>query len=262
MNDISNQASSKKDSSLSGFIAFLVIAIVIIGLVSWGFERALTKYVTDPQERGLFGDMFGALNTAFSGLAFAGVIYAIILQRTELGYQREELRRSAEAQDATQKALNEQVRMMQETAKLTVAAMQPEVIVYVAADEARGQFLLLIIENIGKGVAKNIAFTPSKPIAIINRPPSKGPLATGIPFLAPGGKRVFIWGRYDDLLKQLHDSVITVTVSFENAAGAPLPEQHCPIEVLSFDATDAVDHDGARLSARELKRIADKLDQR
>ncbi|PKN35628.1 MAG: hypothetical protein CVU61_02060 [Deltaproteobacteria bacterium HGW-Deltaproteobacteria-19] len=42
-------------------------------------------------QRGTFGDMFGAVNALFSGLAFAGVIYAIFLQRKELILQREEL---------------------------------------------------------------------------------------------------------------------------------------------------------------------------
>ena len=41
--------------------------------------------------RGQFGDSFGAINALFAGLAFAGVIYAIILQKKELGLQRDEL---------------------------------------------------------------------------------------------------------------------------------------------------------------------------
>jgi hypothetical protein len=36
--------------------------------------------------------MFGAANALFSGFAFAGVIFAILLQRRELALQREELR--------------------------------------------------------------------------------------------------------------------------------------------------------------------------
>jgi hypothetical protein len=35
--------------------------------------------------------MFGAVNALFSGLAFAGLIYAILLQREELEFQRQEL---------------------------------------------------------------------------------------------------------------------------------------------------------------------------
>lgn len=42
--------------------------------------------------RGQFGDLFGSINALFSGLAFAGVVVAIWLQREELKLQREELR--------------------------------------------------------------------------------------------------------------------------------------------------------------------------
>ena len=38
-----------------------------------------------------FGDRFEAVNALFAGLAFAGVIFAIILQWKELGLQRKEL---------------------------------------------------------------------------------------------------------------------------------------------------------------------------
>ncbi len=40
---------------------------------------------------GTFGDTFGSINALFSGLAFVGLIYAILLQREELGLQRQEL---------------------------------------------------------------------------------------------------------------------------------------------------------------------------
>lgn len=41
--------------------------------------------------RGTFGDMFGAVNALFSGLAFATLIYTSWMQRDELALQREEL---------------------------------------------------------------------------------------------------------------------------------------------------------------------------
>ena len=46
---------------------------------------------------GVFGDTFGLVNAGFSGLAFLGVIYAIILQSRELELQRKELHHSVEA---------------------------------------------------------------------------------------------------------------------------------------------------------------------
>lgn len=45
----------------------------------------------DRPDRGTFGDMFGSVNALFSGFAFAGVLYAIFLQRRELKLQRLEL---------------------------------------------------------------------------------------------------------------------------------------------------------------------------
>ncbi|MCK6429690.1 MAG: putative phage abortive infection protein [Burkholderiaceae bacterium] len=53
---------------------------------------AITGLVLLPREdRGTIGDMFGAANALFSGLAFAGIIYTIWIQRTELQLQRKEL---------------------------------------------------------------------------------------------------------------------------------------------------------------------------
>ena len=42
-------------------------------------------------ERGTFGDMFGAVNALFSGLAFAGLIVTLIMQHEELKNQRKEI---------------------------------------------------------------------------------------------------------------------------------------------------------------------------
>lgn len=43
------------------------------------------------EEAGQFGDMFGAVNALFSGLALIGVVVAIFYQRSELKLQRKEL---------------------------------------------------------------------------------------------------------------------------------------------------------------------------
>jgi len=44
-----------------------------------------------PTGAGDFGDQFGAVNALFSGLAFVGVIAALIYQKSELALQRQEL---------------------------------------------------------------------------------------------------------------------------------------------------------------------------
>ena len=75
--------------------------------------------------RGQFGDLFGVVNALFSGLAFAGLIYTVMLQREELALQREELhltreelRRSATAQEQQEAALRVQAHAAERSAKL------------------------------------------------------------------------------------------------------------------------------------------------
>lgn len=74
---------------------------------------------------GTFGDMFGAINALFSGLAFAGIIFTILLQREELKLQRKELEltrteltRTASAQEASQEELSKQAETLQKTAQI------------------------------------------------------------------------------------------------------------------------------------------------
>lgn len=65
---------------------FWLVPVLVIAI--W----AVSGWVLYPREdRGTFGDMFGAVNALFSGLAFAGIIYAVLLQRKELQLQRREL---------------------------------------------------------------------------------------------------------------------------------------------------------------------------
>ena len=79
-------------------------------------------YFPDLTKRGIVGDSFGVINSLFSGLAFAGAIYTILLQRKELGYQREELTqnrqeiaRAADAQEKSEEALRNQSDILQKT---------------------------------------------------------------------------------------------------------------------------------------------------
>lgn len=51
--------------------------IFILWILSW---ILLMTYLPDQTIRGQFGDMFGAVNSLFSGLALCGVVYTIFLQ--------------------------------------------------------------------------------------------------------------------------------------------------------------------------------------
>ena len=76
-------------------------------------------------DRGTFGDMFGAVNALFSGLAFVALIYTILQQREEIKINRKEielnrkeLKKSTVAQIQSQESLKEQVKQTHLTAKI------------------------------------------------------------------------------------------------------------------------------------------------
>jgi hypothetical protein len=80
--------STEQEPDIVGAILALAIAIISIQVL---VGLAVYLFFGKWNEAGVFGDAFGAVNALFSGLALAGVIVAIFLQRIELRYQREEL---------------------------------------------------------------------------------------------------------------------------------------------------------------------------
>ena len=52
----------------------IAICVSIITIFIWALSFLLFTTSWDKDERGTFGDMFGAVNALFSGLAFAGLI--------------------------------------------------------------------------------------------------------------------------------------------------------------------------------------------
>lgn len=106
------------------FNSFFLIITVTIGL--WLASSFLILYfIDDWPERGTFGDMFGAVNALFSGLAFAGLLYSIfqnkkqiLAQQEELLLNRKELLKARKVQEKTEKALEEQAQHLKDTAIL------------------------------------------------------------------------------------------------------------------------------------------------
>jgi hypothetical protein len=69
-------------------IVFAVVAayyLITIAIVTWGANEGSTL------NPGTFGDTFGAINALFTGVAFAGFLISLALQRQEMAYQKEQL---------------------------------------------------------------------------------------------------------------------------------------------------------------------------
>ncbi len=97
---------NKKESNQNLKLAFSLIAIVLIlWILSWVL---ITIYLEEWSNRGTFGDMFGAINSLFSGLAFAGLLYTIYLQSKELSLQRQELQETRQELEGQKLQLEQQ----------------------------------------------------------------------------------------------------------------------------------------------------------
>lgn len=101
--------SEKKTTEEESFRPLRITALIVVGI--WAIAGALLLDSTNDTflgDRGTFGDMFGAVNALFSGLAFAGIIFTIFLQRRELQLQRDELIRTGDEIAGQRKQLEAQ----------------------------------------------------------------------------------------------------------------------------------------------------------
>lgn len=80
-------SNGQKENKLVGL--YILLGLIFIVWIASIF--GLTQLISDPERKGQFGDSFGAINSLFSGLALAGIIYTIYLQKKELSLQRKEL---------------------------------------------------------------------------------------------------------------------------------------------------------------------------
>lgn len=124
---------------------------------------------------------------------------------------------------------------------------------------------MIIIENIGRDIAYDVVFKPSRPIpsrafgmsADSAKPANtmdKGPLVEGIPVLGPGDCREITWGQFGGLWKALGDEPITINYTYRS--GKRLIKGQSKLEVKSYLGTNSAEKPPETI-ARSLKKIAD-----
>lgn len=135
-----------------------LISIVLIFILLWMMNGWVLLDHTN-EERGSIGDMFGASNALFSGLALAAVAYSLWLQRSELELQRKvtlasvlELRESVEAQKGSEQAQRAQA----DAIILQVQALneQNEIIDIQTKEMA---YQTIALENQSKAISSQVA---------------------------------------------------------------------------------------------------------
>lgn len=123
---------------------WIVVAIGVV-LVLWGLNWCgVSKFINEPTNQGTFGDMFGAVNALFSGLAFAGLIITLLYQREELKLQREELQE-------TRKELKEQNKTMKrqrfENTFFNMLSLQQEIVANLSVESKEVKSAEVVIKN-------------------------------------------------------------------------------------------------------------------
>ena len=114
------------------------IVLAIIGVIAaWGLSWWLiNKNIDCSTERGTFGDMFGAVNALFSGLAFAGLIVTLLYQKEELKLQREELKETRNELNAQKLEFQEQNKTMKrqrfENTFFNMLSLQQEIVAHLS----------------------------------------------------------------------------------------------------------------------------------
>jgi hypothetical protein len=103
----------------------LVLAGVFVLMVVIGGGLSIYFIGEEWDTRGQFGDMFGAVNALFSGLAFAILIYTMLLQKKELEYQRQELRDNREEFHRMANANEQQLKVMHSSGQSEISSKQP-----------------------------------------------------------------------------------------------------------------------------------------
>ncbi len=73
-------------------VRIFVVAGIAVAFLWAGSAMILWPAYCDIAKRGQFGDQFGAINALFSGLAFAGIVVSLFLQRRDLSLQRRDLK--------------------------------------------------------------------------------------------------------------------------------------------------------------------------
>lgn len=98
MDDSEIESISLRPIFIAGALVFILwIANFIIGICFYNVEEA-----------GQRGDMFGAVNALFSGMAFVGVFYAIMIQRNEIKIARLDVKYTKTILDEQKQQMEEQ----------------------------------------------------------------------------------------------------------------------------------------------------------
>ncbi len=136
-----NKSSEESKNDLWRILLYAGMAVLFIWLLSWVL---IDLCISESNDRGTFGDKFGAINALFSGLAFAGLIVTLLYQKEELKLQREELAQTREELKGQREEFEEQNKTMKrqrfENTFFNMLSLQQEIVANISFDEVKTIF--------------------------------------------------------------------------------------------------------------------------
>ena len=141
----------------SAFIPYKLAETQTVPVTPTEAEPNSTQLQALGEKYGTFGDTYGALNTLFSGLAFAILIITMLMQRQELKAQREELAEQRNELIAQRKEAEQGNKIAEGQRVITE---QQATLIKQQIDEARVQNFYMIffkqIDNLNQRIKANI----------------------------------------------------------------------------------------------------------
>lgn len=101
----------KHGTTIFGALVFAVVLGLWLGswyLIDNNVVSETPSTVSNQVARGVFGDKFGAINALFSGCAFVGIIFTLLLQRKQLIAQGQEIAKTREEMEKQNEVLKQQ----------------------------------------------------------------------------------------------------------------------------------------------------------
>jgi hypothetical protein len=113
---VSEKKTSNDHKSFLDDTWFAVLMLVITSILVWIVWRkvpqCLGEGLTPATETGTFGDSFGSVNALFTGLAFAGLVFSILLQQRQIRLQRADYLSQLNEMKGSRESVEEQNRLL------------------------------------------------------------------------------------------------------------------------------------------------------
>ena len=101
------QHNSLLDETWFAFAMLALIAAIVCGLW-WNVPRWAGTGLKAATDAGTFGDSFGSVNALFTGLAFSGVVFSLLLQQRQIRLQRQDFLSQLEEMRGSKETLQTQ----------------------------------------------------------------------------------------------------------------------------------------------------------